>query len=273
MRVVVTGASGFIGQALCNALGAAGHSAAPIDLRSGVKLDGGDAVVHLAGIAHRAGVAEADYQRVNVDLAAEVGRAAAAAGMRMIYMSSVKVHGDASPAPLTEASPLAPRDGYARSKARAEDALRALAGLHLWVLRPVLVYGPGVRANFRALLRALSSGVPLPLAGIDNRRSFLYAGNLCDAVLRVLQSGRAATYLLSDGEALSTPQLCTRLAAAMGRDARLFRWPACLLPGAAALTTSLEVDDTALRRELGWKPRFSTDEGLAATARAFQEKR
>lgn len=268
MRVLVTGASGFIGQALCAALDAARHEAVPCSLRSGVSLSGAEAIVHLAGIAHRRGVADADYRRVNVDLTEQVGRAAAALGARMIYLSSVKVHGDESATPLTEASPFAPADDYARSKVRAEEALARVPGLDLAVLRPPLVYGPGVKANFRALLRAVGSGVPLPLAGIENRRSFLYIGNLCDALLRLLQAPRGATYLVSDGEALSTPALCSRLALALGRSARLFPAPRALLP--AALTRSLEVDDRTLRRELGWRPPFSVNEGLAATA---QEKR
>jgi nucleoside-diphosphate-sugar epimerase len=264
MRVLVTGASGFIGQALCRALGAARHEAVPCNVRHEVSLARADAVVHLAGIAHRRGVGADDYRRVNVELAANVGRAAAALGLRMIHMSSVKVHGDESAAPLAERSPFAPADEYARSKVRAEEALRAIAGLDLAVLRPPLVYGPGVRANFRALLRAVASGLPLPLAGIENRRSFVYVANLCDAVLRLLRAPHGATYLVSDGEALSTPELCTRLAAALDVRARLFTVPKMLLP--PALTRSLEVDDRALRNELGWRPPFSVDEGLAATA-------
>ena len=266
MRVVVTGASGFIGQALCAALGAARHEAIPCSVRDDVALGRAEAVVHLAGIAHRRGVAREDYERVNVELTHSVGRAAAALGIRMIHLSSIKVHGDESAAPLTERSPLAPADDYARSKLRAEEALRGVAGLDLGVLRPPLVYGPGVKANFRALLRALSAGVPLPLAGIENRRSFVYVANLCDALLRLLQAPRTGTYLVSDGEALSTPELCARLARALGRRARLFAFPKALVP--RALTQSLEVDDRALREALGWRPPFSVDQGLAATAQA-----
>lgn len=271
MRVLVTGASGFIGQALCAALGAARHEAVPCSVRHEVALGRCDAVVHLAGIAHRRGVAVEDYRRVNTELSHTVGRAAAALGVRMVYLSSVKVHGDESATPLTERSPLAPADEYARSKVRAEEALRGVGGLDLTVLRPPLVYGPGVKANFRALLKAVAAGVPLPLAGIENRRSFAYVGNLCDAVVRLLQAPRTGTYLVSDGEALSTPQLCRRLAAALGRRARLFPFPAALVDAIApALTRSLEVDDRALRAELGWRAPFSVDDGLAATA---QEKR
>lgn len=268
MRVLVTGASGFIGQALCRALTAARHEALPCSVRGQVSLGRAEAVVHLAGIAHRRGVAADDYRRVNVELAHTVGRAAAALGIRMIHVSSVKVHGDESTAPLTERSPLAPADEYARSKVRAEEALHGVAGLDLAVLRPPLVYGPGVRANFRALVRAVSSGLPLPLGGIENRRSFVYVRNLCDALLRLLQAPRGATYLVSDGEPLSTPELCVRLAAAAGGPARLFAFPKSLIP--SALTRSLEVDDRALRTELAWNPPYTVDEGLAATV---QEKR
>jgi nucleoside-diphosphate-sugar epimerase len=275
MRVAVTGATGFIGQALCAALSAAGHRVVPCDLRRGVGLGAPQAVVHLAGIAHRRGVSEDDFERVNVVLAREVGRAAAAAGARMVYLSSVKVHGDESAEPLTEASPLAPSDAYARSKVRAEEALRAVAGLQLAILRPVLVYGPHVRANFRALMRAVAAGIPLPLAGIGNQRSLLYVGNLCDAILRLLPAPRAATYLLCDGPALSTPQLCNRLGEALGTPARLFTVPGILfrpIPAAKALTRSMVVDDSALRRDLHWNPPHSTQAGLAATAQWYLRK-
>jgi nucleoside-diphosphate-sugar epimerase len=266
MRVLVTGASGFIGQALCAALASARHEPVPCSLRAEVSLGRADAIVHLAGIAHRRGVAAEDYRRVNVELVETVGRAAAALGMRMVHMSSVKVHGDESTTPFSEDAPFAPTDEYSRSKVRAEEALRGIAGLDLAVLRPALVYGPGVKANFRALLRAVASGMPLPFAGIENRRSFVYVGNLCDAVLRLLQGPRGRTYLVSDGEALSTPELCRRLAVAAGGRARLFAFPSGLLP--PALTRSLEVDDRALRADLGWRPPFSVDQGLAATAQA-----
>jgi nucleoside-diphosphate-sugar epimerase len=173
--------------------------------------------------------------------------------------------------PLTERSMIAPRDAYAESKARAEEALRAIAGLRLAVLRPPLVYGPGVKGNFLSLMRAIDRGLPLPFSAIVNRRSLVYVGNLADAILRCAEAPQAVgrCYLVCDGAPVSTPELCRKLAAALGRPARLFRLsPALLelLPGARRLTRSLEVDDSALRRELGWHAPFTLEQGLGATA-------
>jgi nucleoside-diphosphate-sugar epimerase len=153
--------------------------------------------------------------------------------------------------------------------------LRAVPGLSLTVLRPPLVYGPGVKANFLALMRAVARGWPLPLANIENRRSLVYAGNLADAAVRCLESPLAAgkTYGVADGAPLSTPALCRALGAALGRPARLFPCPPALLefaPPARKLTRSLVVDDSALRRELGWAPPHTFDEGLRLTAGWFQ---
>jgi nucleoside-diphosphate-sugar epimerase len=261
VRVLVTGGSGFIGRALIDTLRVSGHDVVP-DLR------GAQALVHLAGIAHRRGVDQRELRRVNVDLAAETGRSAAAAGVPMVFVSTVKVHGEESTAPLRETSPIAPRDAYARSKAQAEEALRAIPGLRLTVLRPPLVYGPAVKANFLALMRAIARGMPLPLAGIENRRSLLYVGNLCDAILACLRSP-AKTYLVSDGTPVSTSQLCRAIGAALGRPARLFRVP--WLPG-KALTGSLEVDDATIRAELGWNAPFSFEEGLRLTAAWYRNR-
>ena len=261
MKIALTGTSGFIGRTLVNVLRAAGHEPA-------ADLHGAHALVHLAAIAHRRSVDEHELRRVNVGLAADAGRAAAAAGVPMIFMSSVKVHGDDADSPLTENSPVSPRDAYARSKAEAEERLRAIDGLRLTVLRPPLVYGPGVKANFLALMRAVALGLPLPLAGIQNRRSLIYVGNLCDAIVACLQRP-GKTYLVSDGAAVSTPQLCTALGEALGRPARLFRFP--VVPG-RALTQSLEVDDALIRRDLGWKPPYSFEEGLRLTAAWYRNR-
>lgn len=278
MRIIVTGASGFIGGALCKALSAAGHVPVPASLRSGTAaFEQAQAVVHLAGIAHRAGVDRRELRRVNVDLSERVGRAATAAGARLIYLSSAKVHGDESDAALREDAPIAPQDAYAESKAAAEQALRAVPGLRLVVLRPPLVYGPAVKANFLGLLRVIDRGLPLPFAGISNRRSLLFVGNLTDIILRCLADSAAdgRSYVLSDGSAVSTPELCRGLAAALGRRARLFALPEALLallPGTRPLRCSFEIDDTALRRDLDWHPPFTLEQGLAATSRWYRDR-
>ena len=254
MKIHVTGATGFIGKVLAGALARAGHDMV-------VQLDQASVVVHLAGIAHR-GASRDEFLAANVALPQRLARSAASHGARFVFMSSVKVHGEQSAAALTEASPLAPADNYAESKARAEDALRAIPELRLTILRPPLVYGPGVKANFLALLRAIGKGWPLPLAGVTNRRSLVYVGNLVDAIMRCLDAD--GTFLVSDGEAISTPQLCRELGEALGRPARLFPFPPALLP--RKLAGSLEVDDSAIRRALGWQPPFTREAGLRATA-------
>jgi UDP-glucose 4-epimerase len=235
-----------------------------VDLRS-ASVPAAHAVVHLAAIAHRSAGAD-EIERVNVGLARQVGQAAAAHGAALVFLSSVKVHGETSQVPFAENSPLAPAEVYGRSKARAEQALRAIPGLRLAVLRPPLVYGPGVKANFLALIGALARGIPLPLASVKNRRSLVYVGNLADAILHCI--GRTGTFLVADGESRSTPQLCRELGVALGRPARLFAFPAALLP--AKLAGSLEVDDSGIRNALSWRPPYSVEEGLGATARWYR---
>jgi nucleoside-diphosphate-sugar epimerase len=282
MRCVVTGASGFIGRALVPELRARGHHVVALDRAAlgdiagfagwAALLQGADHVVHLAALAHLRAGDEARLRAVNVDAALALGRNAAAARVSMLHMSSVKVLGEETPRrPFDDTSPYAPQDAYARSKAAAETALRAVPGLSLTVLRPPLVYGPGVKANFRALLRAVARGWPLPLAAIANLRSLVYVGNLANAVARCLESPLAAgkTYAVTDGAPLSTPALCRALGVALGRPARLFSVAPALLelvPAATKLTRSLVVDDSALRRDLGWAPPHAFEEGLRRTA-------
>jgi nucleoside-diphosphate-sugar epimerase len=260
MKVHVTGAGGFVGSFLTGELASAGHV-----LAAGVA--GAQAVVHLAAVAHRRASAQ-ELDEINVRLVERVAREAAAAGAHLVFLSSVKVHGETSDAPLRESSPIAPADAYAASKARAEEVLRAIPGLSLSVLRPPLVYGPRVKANFLALMRALDRGWPLPLAAIQNRRSLIYVGNLTDAILRCLEA--EGTYLVSDGTAVSTPQLCRELGAALGRPARLLRFPPGLLP--RKLAASLEVDDRAIRERLGWQAPFTREQGLQATAAWYRAR-
>ena len=294
--VLVTGASGFVGTVVRAALTGRG-SAVRLALRIVRDAVGGDTVetgdiesfggwrtalkgvgcvVHLANVAHvgRRGVAYA--RAVNVDATARLAEAATDVGVtRFVYVSSAKVHGEeTSSGPFDETFPLAPRDPYAELKVEAEGRLRAIAArgrLELVVVRPPLVYGPGVKANFLALLRAVARGVPLPFALISNRRSLVFVGNLADALVRCAESPAAAgkTYLVSDGSPISTPALCRALGDALGRPARLFSFPSTLLelaPPLRKLTRSLEIDDSAIRRELGWTPPLSFEEGIRTTA-------
>jgi len=293
MRVLVTGAEGFVGACLCPRLASSGFETRVITRRSHgdlerigdweALLEGVDAVVHLANIAHR----KADpglLDAVNVLCTQRIAGAARRAGAgRFVYLSSAKVYGESSGAvPYSESSTPVPEDAYGRSKLAAESALRSEypAG-GLVVLRPPLVYGPGVKANFLALLRAVQRGVPLPLASIHNRRSLLSVGNLADAILaslRVPQGGQH-TYNVTDGPALSTPDIVRAIAAAFGRPARLLPFPPGLLELAGKLlrrglsvqrlTGSFALDDGAIRRELGWRPPQSLDEGLRETVQWY----
>lgn len=270
MKIAITGASGFIGRSVVAALQRKGHAIVTLDrARIGdiaavsdwsSRVAGMDAVVHLAALAHARGVDEARLRAVNVDAAIAIGKASAAAGARMLLMSTVKVLGEETgDGAFDESSPLAPQDAYARAKADAEAGLRRVPGLALTVLRPPLVYGAGAKANFGALLRAIAGGWPLPFASIENRRSLLGVGNLADAVARCLEVPQSAgrTYGVTDGAPWSTPALCRAIGAALGRPARLFAFPPALLelaPPMRKLTRSLVLDDGAIRRELGWSP-------------------
>jgi len=292
-RVLVTGAAGFVGRALVPRLEASGYAA-----RLATRAETGDigpetdwrplladidAVVHLAARVHvmrdRAADPEREFDRVNHQATATLAAQAAAAGVRrFIFLSSIKVHGDASDHPLSASDAPAPDDAYGRSKLAAERALAGLGDdMTVVVLRPPLVYGPGVKGNFHAMLRAIDRGWPLPLGAIANRRSLIYVGNLADAIRAALDAP-SGTYLPSDREDVSTPELIRRTAAALGRPARLFPVPPALLRGLAGaagksaaadrLTGSLTVDGALP----GWQPPFSLAEGLRATAGWFRAK-
>jgi len=255
MRIHVTGAAGFIGSHLGPALAAAGH-----ELRASVA--GCEAVVHLANIAHTS-ASPRDLHRVNVEGTIAQAKAALAAGARrFVYLSSIKA---------AQAD-----DAYGRAKSIAEQALLQLEGLEPVILRPALVYGPRVKANFLALLRAIDRGWPLPLASVRNRRSLVYVGNLTDAILRCVEGAVVRkTYAVSDGAAVSTPELCRALGRALGRPARLWPFPPALLrlaPGLGRLAEPLEADDRPIREELAWRPPFSFEEGLRLTAEWYRAR-
>jgi nucleoside-diphosphate-sugar epimerase len=299
-RILVTGAAGFIGRALCVGLVERGHtvhgrSRRPAEPIPGIELrpigdigpttdwsrhlDRIDIVVHLANRAHRSGRGAADHNEA--ESARVLAHSTAKAGVRrLIYMSSVRAMGEATlpGAPLRATDPPRPRVPYGRGKLAIERALLAAAResgrIEIVILRPPLVYGPGVKANFRALMRLVASGLPLPLAGIDNRRSLIFIDNLVDLV------GRACLHRGAAGR--STPELIRLLAAGLDRPARLFGVPQPALavlrrfpmlgPLLARLTISLQVEDAETRAALDWRPPVSPEIGLAATAAAFRDR-
>ena len=308
-RIMVTGAAGFIGRALCRGLVARGHrvlgltrtDAEPIpgvELRPigdigphtawAEHLAGVETVIHLATRAHRP-VSEQDSRR-EAAAASALARGAAAQGVRrLVFMSSIRAMGEATRAgaPFRPTDPPLPREPYGLGKLAIEHALASAAaetGLELVILRPPLVYGPTVGANFRALMRLVANGLPLPFAGVDNRRSLIFIDNLVDltALTATHQAAAGQVLLLRDAVDLSTPELICMLADGLGYRARLFGFPEAgfaafrhipaLGPPIARLTLSLQVDDRATRRLLAWTPPVSAEIGLVATARDFRSR-
>ena len=317
MKVLVTGASGFVGRNLCRVLIQKGYEVIAtvrerpsLPLATGVKtvkigefsgntawkkpLQGVRSVVHLAARTHV--MRETDdnpetaYQRMNVDvtrrLAEECVRSSA---RRIVLMSSIKVNGESTniDRPYMASDPPAPEDPYGRTKLHAERELaRATEGTDtdFVILRSPLIYGAGVKGNFAKLMCALAAGQCLPLGSISNCRSLVFVENLCSALIACLESDRAAnrTFLVSDGEDLSTQQLARRLAGMLGKPACLLPVPVPLLKIAgkvsgnnaavSRLTGSLRVDSSLIRDELSWSPPFSVDEGLERTAAWFNQQ-
>ena len=252
-------------------------------------LAGVDIVVHLAMRAHRPVSAAA--AEVEATAAAALAQAAAALGVRrLVQMSSIRAMGMATPPgmPFRAGDPARPGDPYGRAKLAIERALAAVArdaGLDLVILRPPLVYGPQVKGNMRALIRLAASGLPLPFAGIDNRRSLISLGNLVDLTATVcLHPAAGGQVLLArDAADLSTPDLIRALAAGHGGRPRLFAIPPTVFaalshfprlgPVVARLTSSLQVDDGETRRLLGWSPSGAAETELAAAARGYGRRR
>ena len=288
--MLVTGASGFVGRHLVTQLEHSGwivRRSPRRELASETThrdaLQGAQAVVHLAALAHGRALAferTRDYEslrRVNVEGTERLAREAAGAGVRhFLFLSSIGVCGDETlGAPLTEESPPAPRSLYARSKLEAEQVLAAISGLGLTVLRPTLVYGPQNGGNMLRLLQAIHGRLPLPLGAVQNRRNLTYIGNLTSAIAAALQRGPAGTLLICDAQAVSTPELIVALARGMGRRALLFPVPPPLLnflrgsDTVRRLTGSLEADCRKAQRVLGWTPEVSASDGLARTGAWF----
>jgi nucleoside-diphosphate-sugar epimerase len=304
--ILVTGATGFVGsEILATAIrrGVRARGAVRQNTRSGIAgaeyvvgadlasdgdwstaLAGSRTVVHAAARAHIMNETAVDplaeFRRVNVVGTTNLARQAAAAGVRrFVFISSIKVNGETTfkGRPFQASDAAAPSDPYGISKLEAEEALRLVAretGLEVVIIRPPLVHGPGAKANFGALMRAVARGVPLPLGAVKNERSLVGLHNLADFVLLCTTHPAAANevFLVSDGEDLTTPGLVRRIAAALGRPARLIPVPPwILLAGATAigkgdmarrLLDSLRVDISKSRALLGWTPPISVDEGL-----------
>lgn len=309
-KVMVTGATGFVGQQLCTAFDNA-HGIEVIaavrepkdigvqtvvvgDINSNTtwktSLNQVGVVFHLAARVHvmHDDVEDplAAFREVNLHGTVNLARQAAAAGVkRFVYVSSIKVNGECTDVkPFTETDDPHPQDPYGISKWEAEQALGKIGretGMEIVIVRPPLVYGPGVKANFYSLLKLVSKALPLPLGSIHNRRSMIYVGNLVDALILCATHPAAAgqTYLVSDGDSVSTPQLVKEIATAMKRPERVFPFPlsvmrffASLIGKSSAvdrLTQSLEVGSSKIEKELGWQPPYSMQQGLQKTADWF----
>jgi nucleoside-diphosphate-sugar epimerase len=317
VKVLVTGASGFVGQAIIARLSddgrevfaasrsppstlprrvayvplnALGDSPQPL-----VRPCASDVVVHAAARVHlmhdRAANPLVQFRAVNTEGSLALARQTRAWGARrFVYISSIKVFGESSTLgrPLDATSPPAPVEPYGVSKLEAELALASFCaecGMELVVIRPPLVYGPGVGANFRRLMQAIASGWPLPFGRLnDNRRSLVGLENLVDLIAACIDHPNAAgrTLLVSDGEDLSTASLVHRLANALNKHARLLPVPVAVLQFAGAmlgrrsavqrLCGTLQVDIRATCRELCWSPPKTVDEGFARTALQFLQE-
>jgi UDP-glucose 4-epimerase len=262
-------------------------------------MEGVDAVIHLAARAHvtkeKEGEAEPWFQKTNVEGTRTVFDAAVTAGVRrFLFSSSIKVMGDSLGRPWTEEDTPAPTDAYGRSKLAAESLLArtgASANMEIGILRLPLIYGPRVRANMLQLLKLIDRGVPLPFRGVQNRRTLLFSQNAADAALTVLRTPLLAReiFFVGDREALSTEALIREIGRALNRPARLFHLPESILTALAKagdvagpllafplttktlerLTGSQECATAKLESVTGYRPRWSTEEGLAITAEWF----
>ena len=277
MKILVTGAAGFVGTPLVEYLAAAGHEIIAItrteipDIRTAewaAYLPGVDAVIHLAARVHQMSDNSAnplaEFRAVNRDATSALAAAAAACGVkRFIFLSSVKAAIDETGnEAVDETATPAPASPYGISKLEAETALLAMSDIEAVILRPPLIYGPGVKANFRLLVKLARLPIPLPLATIDNRRSMLSIGNLIPAIDLCLTEPNVVgkVFYLTDGDAVSTPQLLRLLGAK-----RLLPVPVWLLRMLAGtlgqrdkidrLTESLNVSNAAFRRATGWEPK------------------
>ncbi len=309
MKLLITGANGFVGKSLCSELSNQGHTVraavrsldkqlvdvdriviASIDKSTdwSPTIQNIEVVIHLAARVHVmneiAVDALAEFRKVNVDGTLNLATQAAKAGVkRFIFVSSVKVNGEHTLAnyPFTENDDANPQDPYGISKHEAEQGLLLIAqqtGMEVVIMRPPLVYGAGVKANFASMMRVVKRGIPLPLGAIHNKRSFVYVGNLVSLIVRCIDHPAAANqvFLVSDGSDLSTTELLQKCAVALGVKARLLPVPQKLLTFslgllgkkavAQRLCGNLQVDICKAKILLDWVPPVSVEDGLKATA-------
>ena len=310
--VLLTGATGFVGKALIQRLLADGlyslvavSRRQKVDLPLDVELVLGadiaqetdwssilkcvDVVVHLAARAHVINDKATDplilFRRINTEGTLTLARQAVAAGVRrFVFISSIGVNGNRNTRPFTELDMPRPVEPYAMSKLEAEQGLRQLAtetDMEVVIIRPPLVYGPNAPGNFGSLMRWVNKGLPLPLGAIHNRRSLVALDNLVDFIVTCIDHPAAAnqTFLVADGEDISTTELLSRMAIALGRPSLLLPVPQNILKAclkiigrgemARRLCGSLQVDIAKSRTLLGWKPPIGVDEGLRRTAQGF----
>jgi len=301
-RIVITGCGGFVGAALAARLRSSGHDVVPVATElllvrqpsSSAAIDsllrGANAVIHLAARAHVMVENHLDplneYRKSNVEGSLVLAEAAVRMHVpRFVFVSSIGVLGNRSGgAVFTEQDTAAPVEPYAVSKWEAECALRALetkSSLEVVIVRPPLVYGPRVKGNFLRLLRLVSSGMPLPLGSIENRRSYIGVDNLAAFLIACAFHPAAAgrLFLIADGEDVSTPELLRLMAASMHKPSRVFPFPMPLLSAVAAavgrradlyrLAGSLRVDAASARTVLDWRPVTSLQVGVGEMARWF----
>jgi nucleoside-diphosphate-sugar epimerase len=317
--VLITGAGGFVGQALCteairHGLHVRGAVRSGCELPAAVEpmivgaidevtdwseaLRGVDIVIHLAARVHMMNDTIADplaeFRKVNLYGTENLARQAAHAGVkRLVYVSSIKVNGKSSPSPQVEGEQNIfsekdipyPQDPYGVSKWEAEQVLHRVAedtGMETVIVRPPLIYGAGVKGNFAQMMNIVGKRIPLPFASIQNLRSLVYLGNLTDALITCATHPAAAgqTYLISDGEDISTPDLLRQLAIGMGVPSRLFPFPPAMLRLIANLAGksqqierligSLRIDGDKIRTDLNWIPPFTMQQGLLMTAKWHQ---
>lgn len=314
-KILLTGSTGFVGSVIIEQFKSSDSQLCPVvrhikddspqDAIEVGDIDGNtdysdalsevDVVLHIAARAHimkdESNDPLAEYRKVNVEGSENLARQAAAAGVkRFVFISSVKVSGESTTvkSPYTELMQPAPEDAYGQSKYEAEGVLKQVAvdtGMEIVIIRPPLVYGAGVKANFLSLLKLSALSIPLPFGAINNNRSMVYVENLIDFIFRCIDHPKAAdqTFLVSDGEDLSLKSLITYIRKAMGKSALLLPVPVGLFKLMGKLTGKsgvvdrlvgdLQVDSSKARELLDWTPPYSVEQGIAATVLDFNNRK